>query len=857
MIGKQISHYKIVERIGSGGMGDVYKAEDLDLPRHVALKFLSRETTRDKNQAKRFAREAQAVSALEHPNVCTVYEVKETPDGRMYIAMAYYEGRDIRELLAEGEMTLENAIAYTLAIADGLDHAHRRGIIHRDIKPANIMVTAEGVVKILDFGLAKLSGASRVTTSGTTLGTLAYMSPEQTSDAPVDHRTDIYSLGVTLYEMITGICPFLADYDAAIVYKILHLDPTPMEQIRGAVPQCLETIVRKAIDKDPESRYQDIDEMVDDLLELLHEISPSRATRFSALRSRARRGRSRRAWAGVAAVIAVTAIAAIVWQRGPVSRWLGLYDLGDAKGIVVLAEVPNTTSPPPPGDIGFGLDLTARIQALAPFESGLWVVPAREAGRSGVTEASRAQRAFGVNGVITYARVSGANGTGWQLRLWDAATNNLISVTELDDTSPDWPTGFDAVLAGVLGVDIPAGGRLTLAAGDPHAPAAYNDYLQGLGYAATPDGAGLDSALAAFDRAIYRDSLFADAYTARARALYANYVNDGNEDWAGASREAIAFATRIDPSQASPRILGAQLDARDGRAESSIAGFEAAIAANPRDPDARRQLGRAYFSSGDYEKAEEIYKHAVAVNPRFWGPYADLGYYYYATGRYGEAVSQFEEVARFAPDHAPTYNYLGALYYVLEDWDRAIVMFEKSFDLGKNYEACANLGTLYYMKGRFGDAAEMYEWAWEYDRSDHLVIGNLGSACYWIDGQRDRARELFDEAAALAGAELLEGPEDAVLLSVLAGYNSVDHPAEAIDYAERAIALAPNNSEVLYRSALTYEIMGNRARALLLLGEAIDNGYPVKEIEHERLLQEIREDRRYRLLVSRPDQSED
>jgi len=184
MIGKTFSHYRIVERIGAGGMGQVYKAEDLELSRLVALKFLSREMTRNKTFAKRFMREAQAASALDHPNVCTIYEIRETNDGRMFIAMAYYDGATLQARVAEGPLSLEESVAYGLGVADGLDHAHRKGIVHRDIKPGNIMVTNDGVVKILDFGLAKLTGRSKVTTSSPSslsIDEMRPMSPFQTS----------------------------------------------------------------------------------------------------------------------------------------------------------------------------------------------------------------------------------------------------------------------------------------------------------------------------------------------------------------------------------------------------------------------------------------------------------------------------------------------------------------------------------------------------------------------------------------------------------------------------------------------------------------------------------------------------
>ncbi len=222
MIGTTISHYKILEKLGEGGMGVVYKAEDTKLKRTVALKFLPPELTRDPEAKERFIHEAQAASALDHNNICTIYEVAEIDDGQLFIAMACYEGETLKSRIAQGQLRIEEALDFVGQIAQGLVRAHEVGIVHRDIKPANIIVTTRGEVKIVDFGLAKLSGRTLLTKSGTTLGTAAYMSPEQARGEQVDQRTDIWSLGVVLYEMLTGKRPFESEYEQALVYSILN-----------------------------------------------------------------------------------------------------------------------------------------------------------------------------------------------------------------------------------------------------------------------------------------------------------------------------------------------------------------------------------------------------------------------------------------------------------------------------------------------------------------------------------------------------------------------------------------------------------------------------------------------------------
>ncbi len=264
MKGKQIGHYKILEKLGSGGMGEVWLATDTRLERKVALKFLPPEAASEEEQT-RFIREAQAASALDHPNICTIHEVNETDDDRTYIAMAYCDGETIKKKIARGPLELEEALDIAIQIGEGLGRAHKEGIVHRDIKPANTILTKDGTVKIVDFGLAKLTGATQLTKTGTSMGTAAYMSPEQVRGEEVDHRTDIWALGVMLYEMVTGHLPFQGENDTAVIYSVLNEDPETLVSMRKDIPRALDEVVGKALVKDPANRYQSAQEMVNDL----------------------------------------------------------------------------------------------------------------------------------------------------------------------------------------------------------------------------------------------------------------------------------------------------------------------------------------------------------------------------------------------------------------------------------------------------------------------------------------------------------------------------------------------------------------------------------------------------------------
>ncbi len=264
MLGKAISHFKILEKIGEGGMGVVYKAQDVHLDRPVALKFLPRGLASHLPERERFVHEAKAASALNHSNITTVYEIGEY-DGQLFIAMELVEGKTLKQLAREESPPLERILDVGIQLCEALSAAHEKEIVHRDIKGDNIMLTSKGHVKIMDFGLAKLKGASKLTKTGSTLGTVGYMSPEQTQGKELDRRTDIFSFGVVLYELITGKLPFSGEHQAAVIYAICNDEPEPLSRFRSGVPESLERIIDKALAKDLDERYQNISDLQVDL----------------------------------------------------------------------------------------------------------------------------------------------------------------------------------------------------------------------------------------------------------------------------------------------------------------------------------------------------------------------------------------------------------------------------------------------------------------------------------------------------------------------------------------------------------------------------------------------------------------
>jgi serine/threonine protein kinase len=273
MIGHTISHYKILDTLGEGGMAIVYKAEDTKLKRTVALKFLSRKALGSEQARKRLFREAQAAGTLDHPNICTVHDIEEQ-EGQTYIVMTYVDGESLQQRIESGPLSLQDSSDIGIQIGQGLQAAHEMGIVHRDVKSGNVLITRKGVVKICDFGLALLADMSRLTPVGTALGTVSYMSPEQALSKKVDHRTDIWSLGVVLYEMLAGHRPFRGDNAQSVMRGILKQHPPPVSGLRPQAPADLDRVLAKALAKHAEERYQHVDDLLVDLRVLLKQLPP-------------------------------------------------------------------------------------------------------------------------------------------------------------------------------------------------------------------------------------------------------------------------------------------------------------------------------------------------------------------------------------------------------------------------------------------------------------------------------------------------------------------------------------------------------------------------------------------------------
>ena len=864
MIGQTISHYRILEKLGEGGMGVVYKAEDTKLHRPVALKFLPPELTRDPEAKERFTHEAQAASSLDHPNIAVIHEIDQMQDGSSFICMAYYEGETLKKKIAAGPIRIEEAVHIAYQLAEGLQRAHEAGIVHRDIKPANVIVTKRGEVKIVDFGLAKLIGGTKITKTGRTVGTAAYMSPEQARGDPVDHQTDIWSFGVVLYEMLTGQLPFKSEYEQAAFYSILNENPPPVKGLRSDVTLELETIVNKCLEKDPSQRYQTAVELLRQLKRTKREMSSREVVVEKPKIARALPSwQSVRKYVGPLAVVTIVVLLVVLFPSGrkAVEDWLSLTAIPEEKHLAVLpfADVDEDPTKQAFWD-GFFETLNGKLTQLEQFQNAFWVVPASEIHKSTemykreISNASDARQAFGVNLVVTgHTQV-----TNDRFRL-TLALVDAKSLRELKSSTIDGRMKNVTVLQGepvskvarMLNVELPAQAQRVLNAGATSVPQAYEFYLRGRGYLQRSKKiVDLVTAISSLKQAIKQDSLYASAHAALGECYWRRYESSKDIQWVEAAVKTCKRAIELDGRLASAHVILGLIHTRTGKYEEAVKEFEEALALNPSSTAAYRGLAKAYEARGSLKHAESTYRKAINMKPDFWAGYKDLGIFYYLKGRYDDAVKQFHQVVVLTPDDYLAYSNLGGIYYYQERFADAREMFERSLAIKQSYEAFSNLGTVYHLQGRYADAASMYTGALDFNDRDHQVWGNLASAYFWTPGEREKALEIYQRAIKMAEEEKKASPNDAHVLSLLAGYYSMTGQRhKALPLIEEALTLAPKNGEVLYRAGHAYEQLGKREKALQSIEEALENGYSLAEIEREPGLRRLRADVRFQQLL--------
>jgi len=849
---RTVSHYRILERVGSGTMGVVYKAQDDRLGRLVALKFLPEHLGEREENKRRFIQEARSTSSLDHENLCTVYDIGETEDGQIFIAMPFYDGETLKEKLARGPLPVNDALDIAMQLAEGLAEAHAHGIVHRDLKPANVMVTRGGKVKIVDFGLAKLLDEVSHTKTGATLGTVAYMSPEQAKGTQVDGRTDIWALGVVLYEMLTGSRPFGGDNQPAMLYSILNRKPTPASEV-AKIPASLDGILEKALEKDLDRRYASASEMLSDLRSARLQLGFGSQEEISLVLPRIRRARIRRRVLVAAALVAITALAVFLAQIRSGEAEVG-------KGLAVLP-LTNLTGDPSFDYLGEGLSasLTSRLAEI----SGLEVISRSEVAsvtdthqyKSATSLANHLGAAYLVEGQIQRQ----AEQLQVSLNLVEA-TNGGVAFHW--DFSGDMQhlTGLQNEMAQALtqyfSIPLSFKERRRMAREPTNSSRAYDQLLRGLSFydqsRQQPDM--LDLAIESFQSAVHLDPNFALAWARLSFAHWRKYVIVGHEvSELKAAKEAARRAAELDPDLPDAQIALAQVERTSGDMEKSMERIRELLKKTPNPVLAYGALSSNYEQLGKMDQAIIFRQAATQAEPDDWRSWYDLGLLYARLNRYDEAAAAFEKAEPRAPaDVTLPLEMSGTVALGQGHVEKALQVYERLPRPIRSSVTAVNIGTAYYFSqrpDRLKQAAKYYRIAVDLEPNDARLRRNLGDVLETM-GDHAGARKQYDRALSLMVNQLKQDPGNRVLrfeLPVLTA--KTEDCDQALALAHECAPDAVSGLE-FHELASTYALCGATSDAFQALKQAVSHGYSVHQIATDDEFKSLRKLPEFKRIVS-------
>jgi serine/threonine protein kinase/Flp pilus assembly protein TadD len=805
MIDRIVSHYKILNKIGSGGMGDIYKAEDIKLKRTVALKFLPVSFSRDEEAKLRLMHEAQSASALDHSNICTIYEIGETDDGQLFISMGYYRGETLKERIARGALGIDETLSIILQVCEGLAKAHSSGIIHRDIKPANIFITADGVVKILDFGLAKSMGQTQLTKMGAAVGTVNYMSPEQATGGMVDRRTDIWSLGVVLYEMLTGQLPFKGDYEQAVIYSILNEEPVKLSGFNDKVYPKLQDIVLKALEKDKEDRYQHMDDMLADLrkerknLEYARagyvkkstasaDISPSIKDNGPLLKKAEKKKYPLRIIVAAAIIILIAAVFFILipFKSNEIQNTTAA-SVGNSLAVMYFQNIPDPTDKNHTGDMLTSLLITSLSQV-----KGLDVISRERLLEiekdMGQTDLKEVQPSMAIKIAKAACVTTMLTGNILQTQPKFAVTTNLINVQTGRVIGSQQLTNFTESQIFNLVDSLSYLIRGDLEAGTPSAsetrsvadvttssPEAYRAYLEGL------DLEGKlyhKEANAAFERAVALDPNFAIAY---ARLYWTQNILGETE----AARESLHKAVELSHKTTEKErleILALNYDLQNN--------FKKVIEVNnqrirlyPHEINPYVYLGWTYDRILlNPQKGADIFNEGVKVNPDSKNLWNQLSYSLAYNNQKQDALRAVNHYIELAPAEPNPYDTKGDIYSWFMDYDSSYASYKYAASLRSDF-AAYKLGYYELVRQNYSDADKYFGMS-GYSISLGITSGSKSSVPFpLIEIEKGQIKHAENKLSEILKSQLSSGEREYALLEMIHLYYETAEYDEMLRYA--------------------------------------------------------------------------
>jgi serine/threonine-protein kinase len=829
--------YMIESVIGEGGMGKVYKAHDNDLDRTVALKLVRRELANDPNSMQRFKQELLLASRVSHRNILRIHDLGDV-GGVKFISMAYVEGKDLHDVIeVVGRLPVERLVNIAKQLAGALDAAHAEGVVHRDLKPRNVLMAQNDQVYVSDFGLAKsLEGESTtmMTRAGEVLGTPRYMSPEQAESKPADHRSDLYSLGVILYEMATGDAPFAGESTMQVMYQHVTQKPKDPKLANPGLPDYLAKIILKCLEKDPASRYQSAKEILEDL-----EAATPR-TRVVRLRI-AETGYPKWLLAGMASLVLLigSTLAVPSWRAAILGRLgAGGARVASSRTSQYLAVLPFKSL----GDdaslkyVADGVvdSLSAQLAQL----KNLYVASASAVETAKKKDSVQSiAKELGVNLVVEGTVQKAGDKIGIAINIEDVKNGRRLWGKEFSGFRTDLLTLENSIYSELVSAldlkpsdeDLARGAtRMT---GDD---SAYELYLKGRDAARRRhDEKGFAAALNFYDQAVRKDPRFALAYAGIAETSMDLYGLKKDVSWSQKALGAAQQAQQLNPDLPEVHWALGSVYMQTGKAEGSIAEMKRALELEPNSDDSYRRLGHAYDEAGRTEEAVAAYQKATEINPYYWYNHNCLAIAYAGAGANEKALAAFRRVTELAPDWASGYSNLGAIDFQLGKLNDSVAAYQRSLALQPTAEAYANLGVAFYYLGIYNKAADTLEQAVRMDPNRHETVAALADA-YRQLGRRDKAMSMYETAINLALQAYRVNPRDASTLGGLAVYYAEKGDLNlAQNFIQRARAIDARNNLLIYNEALIQALAGKSAEALKGLREAFQKGYPPEAAKSE------------------------